>query len=114
MTQKFTPLLKRSRGRIVTMISASGRIHGFYTAPYVTAKFGLEGFMDSVRLELRPFGVTAHILEPGAFKTRLLCNNSMLERVNQIWKNVCVSLLVAINNNKNMFKRANIFFFFFF
>jgi retinol dehydrogenase-16 len=78
MTQKFIPMLKKSRGRIVTMISAYGRLHGFYTAPYVTAKFGVEGFMDSVRLELKPFGVTAHILEPGAFKTQLLNKESML------------------------------------
>ncbi|KAI6207325.1 hypothetical protein M3Y99_01847400 [Aphelenchoides fujianensis] len=85
MTQKFVPLLKRSRGRVVTMISASGRIHGFYTAPYVTAKFGLEGYMDSVRLELMPFGVTAHVLEPGCFKTQLLNKDAMLRRVEQIW-----------------------------
>jgi NAD(P)-dependent dehydrogenase (short-subunit alcohol dehydrogenase family) len=67
------------------MISAYGRLHGFYTAPYVTAKFGVEGFMDSVRLELKPFGVTAHILEPGAFKTQLLNKESMLDRMDQIW-----------------------------
>ncbi|CAD5223598.1 unnamed protein product [Bursaphelenchus okinawaensis] len=85
MSQKFIPLLKRSRGRLVTMVSISGRIHGFYTAPYVTAKYGLEGFMDSVRLELRPFGVTAHIIEPGAFKTTLLNKNAMLDRVNKTW-----------------------------
>uniref|UniRef100_A0A1I7SJA4 D-beta-hydroxybutyrate dehydrogenase, mitochondrial n=2 Tax=Bursaphelenchus xylophilus TaxID=6326 RepID=A0A1I7SJA4_BURXY len=85
MTKTFTPLLKRSRGRLVTMVSISGRIHGFYTAPYVTAKYALQGFMDSVRLELRPFGVSAHIIEPGAFKTTLLNKNAMLERVNVTW-----------------------------
>lgn len=42
--------------------------------------------MDSVRLELKPFGVSAHILEPGAFKTQLLDKQSMLNRINQTWR----------------------------
>ncbi len=34
----FVPLIKRSRGRIVTMTSVSGRLPGFFTGPYTTAK----------------------------------------------------------------------------
>uniref|UniRef100_A0A7E4WC84 Retinol dehydrogenase 7-like n=1 Tax=Panagrellus redivivus TaxID=6233 RepID=A0A7E4WC84_PANRE len=85
MSKKFTPLIKRSVGRIVTMISASGRLHGFYTAPYVTAKFGLEGYIDNLRLEMRPFGVKVSILEPGAFKTNLMNPQAMRERVESAW-----------------------------
>lgn len=41
--------------------------------------------MDSIRLELKPFGVTAHVLEPGAFKTQLLDKEPMLRRIDTIW-----------------------------
>ncbi|VDD97226.1 unnamed protein product [Enterobius vermicularis] len=64
--------LQESHGRIVTMASVSGRIHSLYMAPYTAAKFALEGYMDCLRLELSRFGVTVHIIEPGAFRTTLL------------------------------------------
>lgn len=86
MTKKFTSLIKRSKGRIVTMISASGRIHGFYTAPYVVAKFGLEGYVDNLRLELKPFGIKVSCLEPGAFRTNLMSPEAMIRRVEFVWQ----------------------------
>uniref|UniRef100_A0A8R1IUV7 Uncharacterized protein n=1 Tax=Caenorhabditis japonica TaxID=281687 RepID=A0A8R1IUV7_CAEJA len=43
MCHAFVPLIKKSRGRIVTMGSTAGRLHGLYVAPYVTAKFAVEG-----------------------------------------------------------------------
>uniref|UniRef100_A0AC35G7E6 17-beta-hydroxysteroid dehydrogenase type 6 n=1 Tax=Panagrolaimus sp. PS1159 TaxID=55785 RepID=A0AC35G7E6_9BILA len=85
MTKKFTQLIKISKGRIVTMISASGRLHGFYTAPYVAAKFGLEGYVDNLRLEMKPFGIKVSIIEPGAFKTTLMNPDAMIRRVESVW-----------------------------
>uniref|UniRef100_A0A914YFH6 Uncharacterized protein n=1 Tax=Panagrolaimus superbus TaxID=310955 RepID=A0A914YFH6_9BILA len=85
MTKKFTQLIKTSKGRIVTMISASGRLHGFYTAPYVAAKFGLEGYVDNLRLEMKPFGIKVSIIEPGAFKTTLMNPDAMIRRVESVW-----------------------------
>uniref|UniRef100_A0AC34RKV6 17-beta-hydroxysteroid dehydrogenase type 6 n=1 Tax=Panagrolaimus sp. JU765 TaxID=591449 RepID=A0AC34RKV6_9BILA len=86
MTTKFTSLVKESKGRIVTMISASGRIHGFYTAPYVAAKFGLEGYVDNLRLKLKPFDVKVSCLEPGAFRTNLMSPEAMIRRVESVWQ----------------------------
>lgn len=67
------------------MISAFGRIHGFYTAPYATAKFGLEGYMDSLRFELEPFGVKTCVLEPGGYRTPFNSPNAMDEKVEAVW-----------------------------
>jgi NAD(P)-dependent dehydrogenase (short-subunit alcohol dehydrogenase family) len=66
------------------MASASGRLHGFFMGPYVTAKFALEGYMDCLRLELAQFGVSLHILEPGAFKTTLLDDAAHMQRVDSV------------------------------
>ncbi|CAJ0589013.1 unnamed protein product [Cylicocyclus nassatus] len=82
----FLPLVKKSKGRIVTMGSTAGRLHGLYMAPYATAKFAVEAYMDCLRLEMRPFGVSVHILEPGAFKTELLSEEAQHVRVNRIWE----------------------------
>lgn len=84
----FLPLIKKSKGRVVTMGSTAGRLHGLYVGPYVTAKFAVEAYMDCLRLEMRPFGVSVHILEPGAFKTELLSEQAQHARVNKIWENL--------------------------
>ncbi|EYB91039.1 hypothetical protein Y032_0211g2201 [Ancylostoma ceylanicum] len=88
----FLPLVKKSKGRVVTMGSTAGRLHGLYVGPYVTAKFAVEAYMDCLRLEMRPFGVSVHILEPGAFKTELLSEEAQHARVNRIWEKLPTSV----------------------
>ncbi|GMT11131.1 hypothetical protein PFISCL1PPCAC_2428, partial [Pristionchus fissidentatus] len=85
MCHQFVPLLKQSKGRIVTMGSSAGRLHGQFMGPYCTSKFAVEAYMDCLRFELRRFGVSVHILEPGAFKTELLSEEAQNSRVDQIW-----------------------------
>lgn len=41
--------------------------------------------MDTIRQELRPFGITCCIIEPGIFRTNLLDKHAMIERVNRAW-----------------------------
>ncbi|CEF63395.1 Short-chain dehydrogenase/reductase SDR family and Glucose/ribitol dehydrogenase family and NAD(P)-binding domain-containing protein [Strongyloides ratti] len=86
--QTFIPLLKKSKGRFVTMISCSGRIHGFFLGPYTTSKFGLRGYMDSLRLDLQPFGISVHVLEPGAFKTPLTEDKFLADRIEKAFNSL--------------------------
>ncbi|KJH46704.1 hypothetical protein DICVIV_07228 [Dictyocaulus viviparus] len=87
----FVPLIKKCKGRVVTMGSTAGRLHGLYVGPYVTAKFAVEAYMDCLRLEMRPFEVSVHILEPGAFKTELLSEEALHARVNKIWEKLSLT-----------------------
>jgi NAD(P)-dependent dehydrogenase (short-subunit alcohol dehydrogenase family) len=68
-TQKLLPHLVRSRGRVVNVSSASGRVATPLEGPYSASKFAVEGLTASLRMELRPFGVWAACVEPGAVKT---------------------------------------------
>ncbi|CAJ0939750.1 unnamed protein product, partial [Mesorhabditis belari] len=104
---KFMPLLKHSKGRIVTMGSSAGRIHGLFVGPYVTAKFAVEAYMDCLRLELRQFGVSVHILEPGAFKTDLLSEEAQNKRIDTIWGKLTESVRIEYGETfKENFKQA--------
>jgi NAD(P)-dependent dehydrogenase (short-subunit alcohol dehydrogenase family) len=69
VTQAFLPAIRRSRGRIVNITSVGAHIAipfgGLLNAS--KAAFGL--LSDTLRLELRPFGIHVCTVEPGAIKT---------------------------------------------
>jgi NAD(P)-dependent dehydrogenase (short-subunit alcohol dehydrogenase family) len=69
VTQAFLPALRRTGGRIVFMGSIAGRSALPFLGPYAASKHALEAVTDSLRLELRPFGVHVSIVEPGTIKT---------------------------------------------
>ncbi|HEU0024955.1 MAG TPA: SDR family oxidoreductase [Thermoleophilaceae bacterium] len=69
VTQALLPALRDARGRIVNVSSIGGRIALPLVGPYAASKFGLEGASDSLRRELRPFGVDVVLIEPGGVKT---------------------------------------------
>ncbi len=69
VTQAFLPMLRAGRGRIVNMGSVAGRSALPFSGPYCASKFALEGLTDSLRMELRQFGISVSIVEPGAIQT---------------------------------------------
>jgi NAD(P)-dependent dehydrogenase (short-subunit alcohol dehydrogenase family) len=69
LTQACLPLIRESKGRILNMSSIAGRIASPYMGPYSASKFALEAFSDSLRREVRRYGVRVSIIEPGAIKT---------------------------------------------
>jgi NAD(P)-dependent dehydrogenase (short-subunit alcohol dehydrogenase family) len=68
-TQAALPLLRLARGRIVNMSSIGGRVALPMVGPYAASKFALEGLSDSLRRELRPWGMHVALIEPGAVAT---------------------------------------------
>ncbi|MCZ7457355.1 oxidoreductase [Streptomyces sp. WMMC940] len=70
LTQLVLPLMRSQRsGRIINITSMGGKIHTPLGAWYHGTKFALEGFSDSLRMEVRPFGIDVVIVEPGAIRT---------------------------------------------
>ncbi len=70
MTKAVLPYFReRKAGHIVQVTSIAGRIGPAGRAPYAAAKFGVEGFSESLSREVRPFGVKVTIVEPGGFRT---------------------------------------------
>ena len=69
VTQAFLPLLRLGRGRIVNISSISGLVAAPFVSPYSASKFALEAFSDSLRLEVRRWGIHVSVVEPGAIAT---------------------------------------------
>ncbi|NQX65237.1 SDR family oxidoreductase [Paenibacillus alba] len=70
MTKAVLPHMRvQKSGCIVNVSSVSGLSAFPGYAPYSASKFAIEGFSESLRLEMLPFGVRVVLVEPGAYKT---------------------------------------------
>jgi NAD(P)-dependent dehydrogenase (short-subunit alcohol dehydrogenase family) len=70
MTKAVLPHFREQRrGHIIQVSSIGGRIGPIGRAPYAAAKFGVEGFSESLSKEVGPLGIKVTILEPGGFRT---------------------------------------------
>jgi NAD(P)-dependent dehydrogenase (short-subunit alcohol dehydrogenase family) len=67
--QAFLPAIREGKGRIANVSSIGGRIALPMVGPYAASKFGLEAVSDSLRRELKPWGIHVAIIEPGAVTT---------------------------------------------
>ena len=70
-TQLFLPLLRESIGRVVNVSSIGGRVSSPFTGPYSATKFAVEALSDSLRGELRPWGMHVAIIEPGRIESEI-------------------------------------------
>src|SRR5580704_14079677 len=70
MTKAALPFFRARRaGHIIQVTSIAGRIGPIGRAPYAAAKFGVEGFSETLAKEVGPLGVKVTIVEPGGFRT---------------------------------------------
>lgn len=78
VTRAALPTMRRQRsGRILNLSSIGGMI-GFEGASlYCAAKFAVEGFSESLALEVARFGIHVTIVEPGFFRTDFLDGSSV-------------------------------------
>jgi NAD(P)-dependent dehydrogenase (short-subunit alcohol dehydrogenase family) len=63
------PHLKRSRGLVVGVSSLTGKTGVPTRTAYAASKHAMQGFLDSLRIELRGSGVDVCVISPGFVKT---------------------------------------------
>ena len=81
VTRSVLPVMRAQRaGQVITVTSTAGLVGGEFTSAYAASKFALEGWMESLRFEVEPFGITTMSVEPGFFRTELL-----VEGASTIW-----------------------------
>ncbi|MEN6296329.1 MAG: SDR family NAD(P)-dependent oxidoreductase [Rectinema sp.] len=70
VVQAFLPALRQQKGgKIIIIGSIAGKTGMPFQAYYSASKFALEGFVESLRYEVRAFNIEACIVEPGDFRT---------------------------------------------
>lgn len=72
VTQTILPIMRRQkRGKIINVSSISGKMGFPGLSPYVASKYALEGWSESLRLEVKPFGIDVSLIEPGSYNTNI-------------------------------------------
>ena len=72
VTRAFIPLLRKTRGQLINVSSGYGLLAIPDKSVYAASKFAVQAISDSLRLELRPFGVSVSNLVVGKVDTAVL------------------------------------------
>jgi NAD(P)-dependent dehydrogenase (short-subunit alcohol dehydrogenase family) len=76
------PQMRAQKSGYIINISSIGGLMGIpFQGAYSATKFALEGLSESLRIEVKPFGIHVVLIEPGDFKTgftdsRIIANGS--------------------------------------
>jgi NAD(P)-dependent dehydrogenase (short-subunit alcohol dehydrogenase family) len=72
VTKAFLPAMRKlGQGCIINVSSISGKAAFPGLSPYSASKHAIEGWSESLRLEMQPFGVKVVLIEPGSYKTNI-------------------------------------------
>jgi short-subunit dehydrogenase len=96
MTQLVLPgMRKQKSGKIINISSIGGKIATPFGAWYHASKFAVEGMSDSLRTEVKPFGIDVVVIEPGGVKSE--------------WSDIAYQNLIKTTENSAYSEMANKF-----
>ncbi|KAM4697419.1 dehydrogenase/reductase SDR family member 9-like [Rhinophrynus dorsalis] len=84
VTLVLLPYIKKAKGRIVNISSVGGRVAAS-GGGYFSSKYGVEGFNDSLRRDMKAFGVKVSCIAPGLFNTPLTDAKKVIQQRKDIW-----------------------------
>lgn len=81
-TQAVLPQMRKQGDGLVVNISSLMGLFGIaFQAYYTASKHAVEGYTESLRMELKSHGVKATLIEPGDFKTEISQNRVFVEPI---------------------------------
>ena len=85
VVQAVLPFLRKQRsGHIINITSIAGLAPGAGSGFYAASKFAVEGFTQSLAIEVAPLGIKVTLVEPGAFRTDFLSERSIRDAAVEI------------------------------
>jgi NADP-dependent 3-hydroxy acid dehydrogenase YdfG len=100
LTKLVVPQMKKQKsGLILNVASISGKVAFANGEFYSATKFGVMGFSQGIRDELKPFGIKVATLCPGMIKTDFF-DEKELERRKKVWKGKIPQMLAVEDINR--------------
>jgi NAD(P)-dependent dehydrogenase (short-subunit alcohol dehydrogenase family) len=85
VTRAVLPIMRKQRGGHIFNVTSIGGLRGGPGASlYAASKFAVEGFSESLALEIAEFGIALTLVEPGFFRTDFLDPSSIRYGDNKI------------------------------
>jgi len=79
MTKAVLPTMRRQRSGHIIQMSSIGGLHGSVTvSSYSASKHALEGWSESLRMEVNALGIEVVLVEPGAFQTDIWTRGAVM------------------------------------
>lgn len=79
MTKAVLPVMRRQGSGHIIQISSISGLHGsFSVSSYAASKHALEGWSESLRMEVRSLGIKVVLVEPGAFQTEIWTRGAVM------------------------------------
>ena len=79
MTKAALPHMRRQRSGHIIQVSSIAGLHGSVTvSSYAASKHALEGWSESLRLEVNSLGIKIVLVEPGAFQTDIWTRGAVM------------------------------------
>jgi len=79
MTKAALPTMRRQHSGHIIQVSSIAGLHGSVTvSSYSASKHALEGWSESLRMELNALGIKVVLVEPGAFQTDIWTRGAVM------------------------------------
>jgi NAD(P)-dependent dehydrogenase (short-subunit alcohol dehydrogenase family) len=79
MTKAALPTMRRQRSGHIIQVSSIAGLHGSVTvSSYSASKHALEGWSESLRMEVNSLGIKVVLVEPGAFQTDIWTRGAVM------------------------------------
>jgi short-subunit dehydrogenase len=106
LTQLVLPTMRQQRsGKIINVSSVGGKFGEPHGVWYHATKFAVEGLSDSLRMELKQFGINVVVIEPGAIQTEwsgIARDNLLKTSGNSVYKNLAQKHAALLMNGDKM------------
>lgn len=84
MVNKIFPIMKKNGSGLIINISSIGGVMGLpFQGAYSASKFAIEGYSESLRLELNKFNIKVVVIRPGDVKTSVVQNRIKYEKIQE-------------------------------
>lgn len=88
LTRALLPQIRQAKGRVVNVSSLLGRITMEGNGAYAISKHALVAFSDTLRQEMKKWGVKVSVIEPTGFSTDNMKEHNIIRRKEEIWNSV--------------------------
>ena len=79
MTKAVLPIMRQQRSGHIIQVSSIAGLHGSVTvSSYSASKHALEGWSESLRMEVNSLGIKVVLVEPGAFQTDIWTRGAVM------------------------------------